>query len=133
MTRDEFRPIPEYPCYSINVKGEIKRHAQNIRTEHGIVRIYPERKVCHQKHPSGMAVHLRSHNGIVKWVGIAPILLELFGPNPKPKNGGPWRCAHKDGDKWSLDLSNLEWMTFGEIKKLNNEKKINCAKEPNLI
>lgn len=119
MTLSEWRSIPGYPGYSINIEGVIKRAARVIGTKKG-PHIIAERKICHQRHKCGIAVNLCAPDGIFKWRGVGPILLQVWGDEPKPESDPPLYCASRNGDKYNIELSNLHWLSRGEIKKLAN-------------
>jgi len=119
MTSIEWRPIPDFPGYSININGQIKRAARAIETSQG-PRIIAERKICHQRHKCGIAVSLCAADGIFKWRGVGPILLDVWGNEPKPESDFPLYCAARDGDKHNIELSNLHWLSRGKIKQLAN-------------
>jgi len=118
MMISEFRPIPGYPGYSINIDGVIKRAARMIETSQG-PRIIAERRICHQWNKCGIAVNLCAPDGIFKYRGVGPILLEVWGAEPKPDSDFPLYCAAKDSDKHNIKLSNLHWLSRGKIKQLS--------------
>lgn len=115
------RPVPGFPGYTICPKGVIRRMERTIETRQGERRRYGERTVCHQKHKNGIAVTLYDENGKGYWVSVAPVLLAVWGTEPKPDSDLPLYCAHKDSDVHSLELSNLTWLSRGKIKQTANQ------------
>lgn len=114
------RPIPGFPGYTIDRKGVILRLA---RTENrrGISYRYAQRRVCHQRLMTGLSVTLYGPTGKAHQIMVARVLLEVWGDAPKPDSDEPLYCGRKDSDVHSLELSNLAWMTRGQIKQTANQ------------
>ena len=90
---EEWRPIEEYPGYSVSDNGRIRDDSNNVIRKTTISKIgYP-------------VVRL---NGKTQYVHR--LECKAFLPNPDNKS----TVNHKDGDRSNNDLSNLEWATYRE-------------------
>lgn len=97
----EWRQIPGYPGYVMNIHGIVVREKWACRI------------IQHQWRENGIHVHMVNDDGYRKLVPIAPILLELFGVEEKPKSRYRLTCGFKDKNRFNFSLDNLKWVCLG--------------------
>lgn len=111
---NQFIEIPDYPSYSINVLGLIKRAARTLNTAQG-TRVYPEKQIALIKCKTGLGALLYNAENLQQWVSVSKLLLELFGKNRTVHGTIKLYAGHKDSDPFNIGLTNLAWMTKSEI------------------
>ncbi|WZP34549.1 HNH endonuclease [Enterococcus phage vB_Efs1_KEN01] len=90
----EWRIIPDFPNYAVNIKGEIL----NIKTH---------RKLKERSHNQGYKKVMLSNNGKTKQFYIHRLVAQAFIPNPANLE----YVNHIDENKDNNHVSNLEWVS----------------------
>lgn len=99
-------PLNGYPNYFINSFGFVFRKAHEVIRENGFVHSLKELQLARYIDSEGYwAVDIKT-----KHYRLHRLLAEHFISNPENKR----TVNHKDGNKWNLDLANLEWATDSE-------------------
>lgn len=119
---EEFIQIKEYPDYSINRQGVIKRAARTFRSKQG-VRHHPERIIALNCCRGSVEVQLYDSEAIMHCVSVSQLLLTAFGEKRVVYGTIKMYAGHKDSDKRNIAIDNLQWMTKGEIKHLSSVNK----------
>jgi hypothetical protein len=114
---EEFKQIPEYPDYSINAQGLIKRASRTFNTKQG-VRYRPEKKIASYCSKGSVQAMLYDTEGRFHCVSVSKILLQLFGEKRQVHGTIKLYAGHEDSDKQNIAIDNLKWMTKGEIRHL---------------
>ena len=106
------KPIPGFPLYIINEKGEVWRKEEEY-LNNGTLCKRSAKKLTHTKNSEGYyQVRMRDANNKRKHKYVHVLLAEAF--IPKPTDKGKVEVNHIDGDKGNNTLENLEWVTHGE-------------------
>jgi hypothetical protein len=107
FTRRWFKPIPDFPNYWINKRGQVYSiHTKKFVPHHPNTKYYA-RVQCYNEYGRK---HLLVHR----------IVAKLFKKNPDPKN--KTEVNHIDFNKMNPHADNLNWMTPAENKKYNTKK-----------
>lgn len=106
------KPIPGFPLYTINEKGEVWRKEEEY-INNGTLCKRSAKKCSVTKTPGGYyQVSMKDASGNWKKKYIHVLIAEAF--IPKPTDKGKVEVNHIDGDKGNNTLENLEWLTHKE-------------------
>ena len=103
------KPIPGFPLYTINEKGEVWRKEEEFINNGALCK--RKSKLCsHTKNSEGYyQVKMKDTNGNWKRKYVHVLMAEAF--IPKPLDKGKVEVNHIDGDKGNNTLETLEWLT----------------------
>ena len=98
-------PVPEYEgFYEISLCGNIRRIDGTLVTK--------------KRNQRGDTVNLRSSDPLPQesslW-DVRELMMFTFGPN---RPAGSWGIAHRDGDKFNVNIGNLEWVNSETLASL---------------